>query len=249
MRVSTCIGPAPVVGSACKYSLAFYFFAETNDMPKFLRPALLLAGLVLSALPATAQNPALDGHTIVARMVERNPALRSFKSRVHVNVHMTSFPFLSPTLEGTSYFKRPDNYEVVFDRVPGYAKGFSKLFNDIGDPASWERDQNVRLEGMRSLNGRSMLELRLTKKIHSDQLADTVAYVDPSEYTVAQMEWHYRNGGVIVMTQSFRSEGPYSVIGSQHATISIPHVRAVADSTYGSYQTNVAVDSSVFAQK
>ncbi|MDQ2663119.1 MAG: hypothetical protein M3Y18_03690 [Candidatus Eremiobacteraeota bacterium] len=210
---------------------------------------LILAGLAGSSVPVSAQNPALDGHTIVVRMIERNPSLRSFRARVHVNVHMKSFPFLSPTLDGTSYFRRPDNYEVVFDRVPGYAKGFSKLFNDIGDPASWERDQSVQFEGMRSLNGRSVLVLRLAKKIHSDQLADTVAYVDPTEYTVAQMEWHYRNGGAIVMTQSFRSEGPYSVISSQHAIISIPHVRAVADSAYAAYQTNVAVDTSVFTQK
>jgi hypothetical protein len=38
-------------------------------------------------------------------------------------------------------------------------------------------------------------------------------------------------------------------VATQHADIHIPHVRAVADATYGDYQTNVAVSDEVFAGK
>jgi outer membrane lipoprotein-sorting protein len=191
----------------------------------------------------------LDGHQVIQRMMERNPALSTFRARVHVDIHMVNFPYLSPKLDGTSYFKRPDNYEVVFDRVPGYAKGFSRLFDDVGDPTRWEMDQDVVFLGTAELQGKSMLVLRLTKKIYSTILDHALVYVDPSTYELAQMEWHYRSGGTVVMTQSYRSEGGYVLISSQHATIDIPHVRAVAQATYSTYETNVALDPSVFDGK
>ena len=216
--------------------------------PLFALAAWLLASSV--ALPVSAQStqPA-DAHEVIQRMLDRNPSLASFRSRVHVDIHMHNFPFLAPKLDGTSYFKRPNNYEVVFDRVPGYARGFSKLFDDVGDPASWERDQDVTFAGTQDFDGHPMLVLRLTKKIHSTILDHALAFVDPSTYELARMEWHYTSGGTIVMTQVFRNEGGFTVISSQHATIDIPHIHAVADSTYAEYQTNVAVDDAVFQKK
>jgi len=212
------------------------------------RSLAFLAFLVLLG-PAVAAAQTGQAHAVIVRMLDRNPALRSFRSRVHVDARMYNFPFLRPTLDGTSYFKRPDNYEVVFDRVPAYAKGFERLFNDIGDPASWEKQQNVTYDGTRVLGGRPMLVLRMTKKIRSDQLSYTLAYVDPATYEVSQMEWHYANGGTIVMTQTFRLEGPFRVLASQRATISIPHFRGIADSSYGRYETNGALSDSLFAKK
>ena len=216
-----------------------------------LKPAILplAAALALAAAPAAAQAPASDAHAVIAKMEARNPSLRTFQARVHVDVRMLNFPFLSPKLDGTSYFKRPSNYEVVFDRVPRYAKGFERLFADVGDAARWERENNVAFEGERTVSGRPMLVLRLTKKIYSDQVDHAEAYIDPGSYQVAQMEWIYRNGGSIVMTQSYKTEGSFTVIASQHASINIPHVHAVADANYGQYQTNVAVSDDVFAKK
>ena len=42
-------------------------------------------------------------------------------------------------MTATTYYKRPSNYEVVFDRVPSYARGFEKLYTDVGDPAYWAK--------------------------------------------------------------------------------------------------------------
>jgi hypothetical protein len=81
----------------------------------------------------------------------------------------------------------------------------------------------------------------MTKKIHSDILDHTLAYVDPSDYSLMQMEWYYANGGKITMAQYYRVEGSYSLLSAQHATIDIPHVHAVADASYGTYQINVPI--------
>jgi hypothetical protein len=154
---------------------------------------------------------------------------------------MLNFPWLSPKLDGTQYFKRPDFYEVVFDRMPSYARGFQRIFNDVGSPLAWEKDENIIVDGTAVLDGRSTIVLRMTKKIHSDILDHTLVYVDPSDYALLQMEWYYTSGGKITMSQQYRLQGNYSVLSAQHATISIPHVRAIADSSYGPYQTNVPI--------
>ena len=211
----------------------------------------LCAGLAAAAsasVPAPAVTPGNAG-SILARIEQRNPDLRSFQARVHVDVRMLTFPWLSPKLDGTSYYKRPDNYEVVFDRVPSYAKGFDKLFGDIGDPSGWQKDSNISYAGVQTVDGKPYFALRMTKKIRSDQIKDTVAYIDPASYEIARMEWHYTSGGSIVMTQTYKQEGGYEVIAGQHADIRIPRVHAVADATYGAYQANVAVSDAVFTKK
>ncbi len=219
-------------------------------MVRRMRTALPAAAVLLAcALPASAtgQGPT-DAHAVIERVLSSNPALMSYRARVHVGVHMLNFPFLSPELDGTSYYKRPGNLEVVFDSVPFYMKGFSKLFSDMGDAAAWERDQNVALLGTRTLDGQPQLLLRMTKKIHSDILDHTDAYIDPQTYELTRMEWHYRSGGEIVMTQSYRTAAGFTVPATQHATIDIPGVHAVGDAVYADYQINVIVDDGTFTK-
>lgn len=211
---------------------------------------LCLALLVFALLPlapsgsaaANAVQPSPDVRTVLRKMTDRNPTLQSYRARVHVDVRMLNFPFLAPKLDGTSYYKRPDLYVVVFDRMPSYARGFQKLFNDIGNPNQWQRDSNVAMDGSATIDNRPMIVLRMTKKIRSDILDHTLAYVDAETFDLARMEWYYTSGGKITMTQQYRSQGIYSVLSSQHATIQIPHVRAVADASYGTYETNVPVE-------
>jgi hypothetical protein len=213
-------------------------------MMRLLAIALLGALMPLpgQAAPSAPAYPS-DPHAVIEHMLARNPSLESYRARVHVDVRMLNFPFLAPKLDGTSFYRRPDEYEVVFDRVPSYAKGFQRIFDDVGDPGAWERDENVVIAPTQSLWGHPMIVLRLTKKIHSTILDHSLAYVDPYSYALIQMEWYYTSGGKITMTQTYRQQGLFWVLSAQHATIDIPHVHAVADASYGTYQTNVALGS------
>ncbi|MHB8463066.1 MAG: LolA family protein [Vulcanimicrobiaceae bacterium] len=216
-------------------------------MRRFLVALTLLVAFVAPSLGRTAD--ATDAQTVVDRMIARNPSLSSYRARVHIHFKMNNFPWYASNLDGTSYFKRPNNYEVVFDKVPWYAKSFPRLFDDVGDPTSWLRTENIALLPPTTRDGKTYLVLKLTKKIHSSILDYALAYIDPKSYTLDRMEWQYTSGGRIVMTQQYALEGGYSVIVAQHAEIDIPHVRAIADSSYDPYQTNVAVNDSVFRQR
>lgn len=209
----------------------------------------MTAGYAAAQAPSqTPSAPPTSVKAIIEKMVQRNPSLSSYQTRVHVDLRMLNFPFLSPKLDGTSYFKKPDHNEVVFDRVPSYAKGFEKLFNDIADPLAWQADSNIAYKGLVHLDGypRPLIELYMTKKIYSDQIDNTIAYVDPSNYELLEMDWNYRSGGKIVMRQWYRDQGAFSLVSQQHVDIRIPHIRAVGDALYAAYETNVAVDDSVF---
>jgi outer membrane lipoprotein-sorting protein len=210
-----------------------------------MRFAALLCCLLAFASPAGAQSspPAADDATAVMhKMLERNAGLRTFRSRVDVRARMLNFPFLSEHLKGTTYFSAPDTYEVVFDRVPSYAKSFSRVFDDIGDPAAWSKDNVITLDGSRTLDGTPVIVLRLVKKIHSDRLDHALAFVDARSYALLRMEWDYTSGGQITMSQTYRDENGFEVLAAQHAVVRIPYVHAVADARYGPYDTNVALE-------
>jgi outer membrane lipoprotein-sorting protein len=214
------------------------------------RPAALLLAAAMTAVPAIAQSPAppRTAAEVIKRINDRNPSLHSFQTGIHVQVRMTSFPFLAPHLDGNAYYKRPGKYEVVFTNAPSYAKGFDKLFADIADPNGWVADSNIAFRGTQTVDGHPYLVLSMTKKIYSDQIKDTIAYVDPATYQVARMDWHYTNGGSISMTQSYRTESGFSVVASQHVDVHY-RVRAIADSSFDPYKTNVPVADSVFTGK
>ena len=211
------------------------------------RLALVLA-LAPGLLALSAQRPALRPMTataIVDKMLDRNPGLTSYRARVHVTTRMLSFPFLSPTLDGTSYYKRPSKFVVVFDRVPAYAAGFSKIFNNVGDPGAWSKDNVVSYAGTRIWSGRQVYMLTVAPRQYSDILAYAHAIVDPATWELVEMTWHYSNGGTISMRQWYRRENGYDVLSEQSAEINF-RVRASSHATYANYQMNVPISNAVF---
>ncbi len=214
-----------------------------------LAAASFAAVLAFVGIPAFAGTDNLtDPAAILARVEERNPSLTSYQGRMHVDLRMTTFPFIRQHLDGTTYYKKPSNYEVVFDKVPPLAKGFDKLFADVGDPANWEKRFAVTYQGERDYQGRKDLELRLVQRVRGMIDHETVL-VDPNAWAIDSIRYDYYNGGHITMTQTFRQVGGYSMLAEQNAEIAIPYAKAVAHGTYSDYKTNVAVDDAVFTKK
>jgi hypothetical protein len=200
------------------------------------------------AMPAKADDAVItDPDAILSRVMERNPNLSSYQSRLHVEIRLTSFPFVRQHLEGSTFFKRPANYEVVFDKVPSYAKGFEKLYSDVGDPANWKQRFVISNMGRADFEGRSDIVLHMVQRVRGMIDHETVM-IDPNAWTIDRIRYDYYNGGVVTMTQHFTPVGGYTMLSSQTAEIKIPYVRAVANGTYTDYQTNVAISDAVFTK-
>jgi len=207
-----------------------------------------VVSVAAAVTPARAQSPegvSNDVALILERVIERNPELNSFQGRMHVDIKLRSFPFFREHLDATTYYKRPSNYEVIFDHLPGYARGFQKLYTDVGDPSNWAKHFVITYEGETPYQDRLDLKLRMVQRVRGMIDHETVL-VDPNQFTIDQIRYDYYNGGHITMSQSFRPVGDYLLLASQTAEIAIPHVSAIASGVYDGYQTNVAVDDAVF---
>jgi hypothetical protein len=211
----------------------------------FVAFVVTVAAGVSPARAQTADGTSNDAALILERVIERNPELNSFHGRMHVDIKLRSFPFFREHLDGTTYYKRPSNYEVVFDHLPAYARGFQKLYTDVGDPSNWAKHFVITYEGEVSYQDRLDLKLHMVQRVRGMIDHETVL-IDPNQFTIDQIRYDYYNGGHITMSQSFRPVGDYLLLASQTADIAIPHVSAIATGHYDGYQTNVAVDDSVF---
>ena len=89
------------------------------------------------------------------------------------------------------------------------------------------------------------IALHLVQRVRGMIDHETVL-VDPNTWTIDQIRYDYYNGGSITMSQQFETIAGYSLLLSQKAEIAIPHVHAIAYGTYANYQTNVALDDTVF---
>ena len=207
----------------------------------------VLAVLSLHWSTPAGANSAPDPDELVSHLVAQNPDMRTFQASLHVDFQLRTFPYIAQHLEGTAYFKRPDNYEVIFSNVPPYARGFDKLFADIGDPSGWQRRFHVSVVGERDLHGKRDVVVRLVQRVRGMIDHEDVA-VDTRAWRIDEMEWHYYNGGVISMTQDYQSVNGFVVLKAQHATIRIPYVHASAEGRYDGYRTNVGIDDSVFTR-
>ena len=189
----------------------------------------------------------LTADRVIGNLIVRNATLTTYEAHIVIHLH-TGIPFLNPTLEGMTYFKRPDRYEVVFSKSPSYAKSFGQLYSDIGDPAVWYKKYSYSLDGTRDYQGHEDLVLRLVERVrgaldHEDVL------VDPQRWVIDEMDYAYYSGGHISVQQTYRQEGDLALLETQHAVISMPPFpRARADASYSDYQVNVAIDDSVFTK-
>jgi len=225
--------------------------ATAAKRPKSRRAAALLAGAVFAAAAILrGQATAADEFApldIVHKVAAQNAAMRTYRASFSIDVALRSFPYVSQHLQGTSYYERPDNYEIVFDNVPSYAKGFDKIYTDVGDPSSWPARFSMTLVGQDEVSGHSDLVVRLVQKVRG-MIDHEDVRVDPAAWHIDEMEWHYYNGGTIAMTQEYETVGGFTVLAKQHATIRIPFLHAAAEAVYHDYQTNVAIDDSVFTR-
>ncbi len=216
-------------------------------MPRAVTAALAAVLTAVNPWPANAA-PApepSDPAAVIARVIERNPDLSSFQGRMHVDIRLISFPFVREHLDATTYYRRPSNYEVVFDKLPPFARGFEKLYTDIGDPSNWEKRFVITPAADAQFDHHRDIALHLVQRVRGMIDHETVL-VDPATWTIDQIRYDYYNGGSITISQTFGAVGGYLMLTAQRADIAIPHVRAVAHGTYSDYQTNVAVDPAVF---
>ena len=179
-------------------------------------------------------------------MIALNPGLKSYTASIHADVHMTSFPYLNPVLDGTYYHKDPSKDKIAFTSgLPGIAKQFSKIYPRIAAPVDWKTVYVV-TQGA-SQNGTTTFKLAPRKHGRVDHV-DVV--VDEATATILSMRWNYNDGsGYAELHQTYTKVGNASSSWSRPrpATSSKASTKADINSTFASFQLNAPIADSVFA--
>jgi hypothetical protein len=212
-------------------------------MKRTVRIALVVA--LALAIGAGAHAPAVAQGDLLARMIALNPGLKTYTASIHADVHMTSFPYLNPILDGTYYHKDPSQDKIVFTSgLPGIAKQFSKIYPHIAPPVAWKITYQVTVGS--SDGTTTTFKLVPIKHGRVDHI-DVV--VDQATATIVSMHWNYNDGsGYAELHQTFTKVGNDYLIAAQTGHVEQSIYKADITSTFGSYKLNTPIDDSVFTE-
>ncbi|HEX3468823.1 MAG TPA: hypothetical protein VHT05_12165 [Candidatus Elarobacter sp.] len=198
--------------------------------------AVALLGLLAPAGASGAQDD------LYARMQRVNSNLNSYQADVTVAIKMNSFPFLSPTLEGKAFFKRPDKNAVQFQAVPALAGQLKKVVGQMEVPSDWPKLYDVTPTG----DDGKVATFKLVRK-KNGRIDHVDVKVDDSTATISEMTYYYKDdGGTIKFDNTYDQIGGNFVIKQQTGKVDIPHYNADVSSTFANYKINVPVDDKVF---
>jgi hypothetical protein len=214
---------------------------------RYRRTAVLLAGLLLYAGPIRADDSAPPAAAVaaapaivLARLSTDPRTPEGYSADLELHVKLRSFPFIGLTVHGTSSYRKPGLYHYQLQNLPRIAAKFNDLHYDLGDPETWPARYDI---AMSPASTADAPVLRLTPKKPGGMVTYLDIVTDGKNGRMLQATWKRRDGGSIVLTQTYEPIGSTDVVTAQHATFDIPHMRADLTATY----TNVVVDTPMFA--
>jgi outer membrane lipoprotein-sorting protein len=217
-------------------------------MNRFVIP--FLATMLTATAPLAAENATtpvpldMQNSALFKRMVALNASLQTYKATVHLDVALKSFPYISPSLDGVAYYKKPDRNAVVFDTVPALASQFKKVYPKIDPPSDWNATYDVYVMG--DTAGSTTFRLVPKKNGRVDHL-DVKA--NDANGTITDYTWTYKDGGFVTFDQSYKSQNGNLLVDKQTGHVELPSYRADVSSQFSNYQLNVAVADSVFEER
>ncbi len=211
-------------------------------MKRIIRTAVV--AVLALAFCANVPAPANASSDLLTRMIALNPGLKSYTAAIHAEVHMTSFPYLSPVLDGTYYHKDPSKDKIVFTSgLPAIAKQFSKIYPHIAAPVAWKSTYVVTTGASNGTT--TTFKLAPIKHGRVDHV-DVV--VDNGTATILSMKWNYNDGsGYAELHQTYTKVGNNYLVSGQTGHVEQSIYKADITSTFGSFRLNAPIADSVFA--
>ncbi|MBV8245756.1 MAG: hypothetical protein JOZ38_07535 [Candidatus Eremiobacteraeota bacterium] len=207
---------------------------------KVFRPLALLGAL---ALLCGISAPSTAADDMLTRMIDVSSHPKTLEASIHVDIALHTFPYISPSLDGTYYHKDPSKDKIAFDTVPSIAKQFNKIYPRVESPSRWNEIFVVTPEG--DSDGVTMYKLvpRIRGRIdHID------VKVDDKTATISEERWTYNDGGFALLDQSFTQVDGDFVLKTQTGHLDVPNWKADLNSTFSNYKLNPPIPDSIFTQ-
>lgn len=198
--------------------------------------------LAASAAAGRAQTPAPANTPLMQRMIAQSESVQTYTAQVHADVAMHTFPFLSPSLDGTYYHKEPNKNKIVFTSgVPLIAGEFSKVYPQVESPSQWNDVYVVTQQGDQS--GYTTFTLVPRKHGRVDRID---AKVDDKTAEVTSMRWNYGDGGYATLDQTYSTVQGHLLVTGQTGHFQDPNYNADVKSTFSGFKINAPIPDSVF---
>lgn len=204
------------------------------------RSFAFFTAVALLGVAAPAESPSNSGD-LFARMQRVNAGVTTYQADVTVAVATHGPPYISPTLQGKVYFKKPDKNAVVFDTIPLLAQQAKHVVAQMEPPADWPAIYDVTPTG----DDGTTASFKLVRK-KAGRVAHVDVKVDDKTATVTGMTYYYTDGGNIAFTQTYDEIGGNYLVKQQNGKVTIPNYNADVSSTFSNYKVNVPVDDKVF---
>src|ERR1700682_4779200 len=198
-----------------------------------------------SSSAAIVSNPAVpNAADLYRRMLSLNAKLKTYTANVTLDIKMTSFPYLSPELTGTAYYKHPDKRTVVFDTVPVLAEQAKKVYPKVEEPIDWPKVYTITpIPDEAGLTTVRLIPKKNGRVEHLD------VKIDDANATVGGYTWTSKDGDYVTFEQTFKTiEGNYPP-EKLSGRVELPSYKANVTSALSNYKLNVAIADSVFAEK
>ena len=179
---------------------------------------------------------------LLARMASVSQSVKSYTASVHADVAMHSFPFLSPSLDGTFYHKEPSKNKIVFTSgLPFIAKQFSKVYPEVESPSRWQQIYAVSSEG----DDGAFTTLKLVPRKHG-RIDHIDAKVNDKTAEVISLRWNYNDGGYATLDQTYGDVDGHRLVTQQTGHFEVPHYNADLKSTFSNFKIDAAIPDSIF---
>lgn len=207
-----------------------------------LAAALSAAFIVAAVLGAEAAGD-FRANPAYRHMLSLQRGVHSSIADIEVHTKMKSFPPISLTFRGKSYFRAPDQQQVVFDDVPGPIKGMVKDSPSIEPAAVWDRYYHVAILGDQG----GATTFHLVPRDLASPLASIDATLDDATGEMTQVHFVNTDGAETTMQQTYGRVGRFLVVVAETGQSHGSGYKADETTTLSNYQINIPVPDSVFA--
>jgi hypothetical protein len=221
-----------------------------------LLAAALATGLMRSAAADPAPNETADemiasapggGDAILRRAATANGALQSFTVPVHFDVSIHKFISLRVGVDGTNFFRAPDQEALIVTKTPPVIGGaFRGNYNNLVTlPQVWPGRYKVQSVKILQRDDQQLFEL-FARPRAADDVDHVVFDVTRNGCEPVAAEWFYRDGSTIKVTITNAPVGEYMLPSIETIVVSMPGNHFEATAHYGHYDLNAAVPRSIF---
>jgi|SRR5579884_512135 len=211
---------------------------------RYIVALFILCGLAAAGYQSATAQVAVDTSALLQRMIANADGVKSYTASVHADIAMRTFPFLSPSLDGTYYHKEPSLNKIVFtSQLPFIAKQFSKVYPEVESPSRWADVYYISAEG--DADGYTTLKLIPRKHGRIDHID---AKIDDKTADVVSMRWNYNDGGYATLDQTYGNVDGHFLVTQQAGHVEVPHYTVDLKSTFSNFKINADIPDSVFAK-